>query len=95
MSEQHLVLRKHMCVLQQLRDPFRVRNVAREEQADRLHIGERGLVRRCNSFLFGCEAVQGISDCCLVDIFVCIAPGSLDTSLSHAAGLSDIAVCHA
>ena len=26
---------------------------------------------------------------------VCIAPGSLDTSLSHAAGLSDIAVCHA
>ena len=27
--------------------------------------------------------------------FVCIAPGSLDTSLSHAAGLSDIAVCHA
>ena len=25
----------------------------------------------------------------------CIAPGSLDTSLSHAAGLSDIAVCHA
>ena len=24
-----------------------------------------------------------------------IAPGSLDTSLSHAAGLSDIAVCHA
>ena len=27
--------------------------------------------------------------------FRCIAPGSLDTSLSHAAGLSDIAVCHA
>ena len=26
---------------------------------------------------------------------MCIAPGSLDTSLSHAAGLSDIAVCHA
>ena len=26
---------------------------------------------------------------------ICIAPGSLDTSLSHAAGLSDIAVCHA
>ena len=26
---------------------------------------------------------------------LCIAPGSLDTSLSHAAGLSDIAVCHA
>ena len=25
----------------------------------------------------------------------CSAPGSLDTSLSHAAGLSDIAVCHA
>ena len=25
----------------------------------------------------------------------CIAPGSLDISLSHAAGLSDIAVCHA
>ena len=27
--------------------------------------------------------------------YPCIAPGSLDTSLSHAAGLSDIAVCHA
>ena len=25
----------------------------------------------------------------------CSAPGSLDTSLSHAAGLSDIAACHA
>ena len=25
----------------------------------------------------------------------CIAPGSLDTSLSHAAGLIEIAVCHA
>ena len=29
------------------------------------------------------------------NIYLCIAPGSLDTSLSHAAGLSDIAVCHA
>ena len=29
------------------------------------------------------------------DSVECIAPGSLDTSLSHAAGLSDIAVCHA
>ena len=29
------------------------------------------------------------------DSYTCIAPGSLDTSLSHAAGLSDIAVCHA
>ena len=29
------------------------------------------------------------------NIRVCIAPGSLDTSLSHAAVLSDIAVCHA
>ena len=28
-------------------------------------------------------------------LYECIAPGSLDTSLSHAAGLSDIAVCHA
>ena len=27
--------------------------------------------------------------------YYCIAPGFLDTSLSHAAGLSDIAVCHA
>ena len=25
----------------------------------------------------------------------CIAPGSLDTSLSHAAGLIEIAACHA
>ena len=31
----------------------------------------------------------------LAALLVCIAPGSLDTSLSHAAGLSDIAVCHA
>ena len=31
----------------------------------------------------------------MVHIRLCIAPGSLDTSLSHAAGLSDIAVCHA
>ena len=30
-----------------------------------------------------------------VNLRSCIAPGSLDTSLSHAAGLSDIAVCHA
>ena len=35
----------------------------------------------------GCFTVRCMS--------VCIAPGSLDTSLSHAAGLSDIAVCHA
>ena len=27
--------------------------------------------------------------------FVCSAPGSLDTSLSHAAGLIEIAACHA
>ena len=32
---------------------------------------------------------------CKEIITKCIAPGSLDTSLSHAAGLSDIAVCHA
>ena len=31
----------------------------------------------------------------VIDMLSCIAPGSLDTSLSHAAGLSDIAVCHA
>ena len=31
----------------------------------------------------------------IADWSPCIAPGSLDTSLSHAAGLSDIAVCHA
>ena len=28
-------------------------------------------------------------------ITTCSAPGSLDTSLSHAAGLSEIAACHA
>ena len=27
--------------------------------------------------------------------FTCSAPGSLDTSLSHAAGLIEIAACHA
>ena len=31
----------------------------------------------------------------LTGIFVCSAPGSLDTSLSHAAGLIEIAACHA
>ena len=31
----------------------------------------------------------------LEDIFQCSAPGSLDTSLSHAAGLIEIAACHA
>ena len=31
----------------------------------------------------------------IIEYWSCIAPGSLDTSLSHAAGLSDIAVCHA
>ena len=31
----------------------------------------------------------------IIKTYGCIAPGSLDTSLSHAAGLSDIAVCHA
>ena len=37
-----------------------------------------------------------IAKACLVRVMPdCIAPGSLDTSLSHAAGLSDIAVCHA
>ena len=35
------------------------------------------------------------TDALPMDAFHCIAPGSLDTSLSHAAGLSDIAVCHA
>ena len=30
-----------------------------------------------------------------VERFFCSAPGSLDTSLSHAAGLIEIAACHA
>ena len=29
------------------------------------------------------------------NVVVCSAPGSLDTSLSHAAGLIEIAACHA
>ena len=29
------------------------------------------------------------------DSYFCSAPGSLDTSLSHAAGLIEIAACHA
>ena len=36
-----------------------------------------------------------VNKCVDVRTSKCIAPGSLDTSLSHAAGLSDIAVCHA
>ena len=31
----------------------------------------------------------------LADLFWCSAPGSLDTSLSHAAGLIEITACHA
>ena len=31
----------------------------------------------------------------LHNILACSAPGSLDTSLSHAAGLIEIAACHA
>ena len=40
---------------------------------------------------------KGISRSLLVRAvaYQCIAPGSLDTSLSHAAGLSEIAACHA
>ena len=30
-----------------------------------------------------------------LEYFYCSAPGSLDTSLSHAAGLIEIAACHA
>ena len=33
--------------------------------------------------------------CALSDSSACSAPGSLDTSLSHAAGLIEIAACHA
>ena len=43
--------------------------------------------------------VGGTNPARIIDVlspdYWCIAPGSLDTSLSHAAGLSDIAVCHA
>ena len=35
------------------------------------------------------------ADTTTLEDFLCIAPGSLDTSLSHAAGLSDIAGSHA
>ena len=44
-------------------------------------------------FLVGANPTQQLS--LSVGSSQCIAPGSLDTSLSHAAGLSDIAVCHA
>ena len=39
--------------------------------------------------------VRGRDIVCRAETKGCIAPGSLDTSFSHAAGLSDIAVCHA
>ena len=55
-----------------------------------------------SEFTFGFSLVNELASalsCAAVPIFPslleCIAPGSLDTSLSHAAGLSDIAVCHA
>ena len=41
------------------------------------------------------EKESGNQTCRVGNNVKCIAPGSLDTSLSHAAGLSDIAVCHA
>ena len=40
-------------------------------------------------------AAEALGEATVRRIYACIAPGSLDTSLSHAAGLSDIAVCHA
>ena len=39
------------------------------------------------------EAIQDITK--LKHTYWCSAPGSLDTSLSHAAGLIEIAACHA
>ena len=36
-----------------------------------------------------------LPDSVLLDWNMCSAPGSLDTSLSHAAGLIEIAACHA
>ena len=40
---------------------------------------------------FGLELVASITTIAQM----CSAPGSLDTSLSHAAGLIEIAACHA
>ena len=41
------------------------------------------------------ESADEIKSRMLVNIRGCSAPGSLDTSLSHAAGLIEIAACHA
>ena len=44
----------------------------------------------------GMKRIDAIREIGVVEqTFYCSAPGSLDTSLSHAAGLIEIAVCHA
>ena len=45
--------------------------------------------------LVGTNAAAQNRTIALSNCYPCIAPGSLDTSLSHAAGLIEIAACHA
>ena len=53
------------------------------------------VVKSLDSFDF--KVIPSLNKALVLELARCeyIAPGSLDTSLSHAAGLSDIAVCHA
>ena len=45
---------------------------------------------RCAHTFFSAICIAAV-----VIFYLCSAPGSLDTSLSHAAGLIEIAACHA
>ena len=65
-----------------------------ELDLQRIDLGDRGIFYRVRTGPFASVSTAKAA-CTHMRDNKCIAPGSLDTSLSHAAGLSDIAVCHA
>ena len=62
-----------------------------EDNEDNVYMLRRRLERKGFEVIVANDGEQGIAAAGRE----CSAPGSLDTSLSHAAGLSDIAACHA
>ena len=88
-------------VLKRLRDdrgPLFDDVVHREDIPRRTDLGDLPNYRTHKHTLYGRQ--EGICAGCQVmfpfrNMTVCSAPGSLDTSLSHAAGLIEIAACHA
>ena len=59
---------------------------------DTVYIGHDEVAKRLTQVQDPHRPVPTIT---FADDYVCSAPGSLDTSLSHAAGLIEIAACHA